>query len=326
LDTKAKKVVLAEGEALGYDSLVLAMGSHAFVPPIPGSDLDGVMSLRTAGDADAILKRARQDGRCVVIGGGILGIETAGALARQGVSVTLVESHAWLMPRQLNRKAAGLLERHMGKLGITLKKEAQTERLEGEGKVSAVCLADGERLETGVVVLATGVRSNTSLARKAGLEVHRGIVVNNHLQASADGVYAAGDVAEHNGQVYGTWAPAQFQGTIAGLNAAGKATEFGGTPRSNTLKILGIDLLSMGQFEPEDGSYRVLDHEEDHALAHFVFRDGRLVGSILMGHAALGMRVKQAIDGGEDFSALLADANTGEDVLLAGTFRLKLES
>jgi nitrite reductase (NADH) large subunit len=159
------------------------------------------------------------------------------------------------------------------------------------------------------------VRPNTALARKAGLEVNKGLVVNNPLQTSDPSVYAAGDVAEHNGRLYGAWAPSQYQGSIAGLNACGVATEFGGLPRSNALKVLGIDLLSIGQFEPEDGSYIVLEAEDDGKLAHFVFHDGRMVGAILMGHPELSSSVKQAVEGGTDFSRLLLSARSGREVM-----------
>ena len=314
LNRESKTLALSNGESLPYDKLILAMGSHPFVPPIPGSDLDGVITLRTAGDADRILKQDVGSG-CIVIGGGILGIEAAGAVGRSGRRVTLIESHKWLMPRQLNERAASLLETHLGDLGVGVNKTARTREITGEDHVSGVMLDNGEHIEANQVILATGVRSNTYLARKAGLEVNRGVVVNNGLQTSDPCIFAAGDVAEHNGVVYGTWAPSQYQGSIAGLNAVGIPSEFGGLPRSNALKVLGVDLLSIGQVEPEDGSYMVLDQENDKRYGHFVFRDGRLVGSILMDYPGLGPTVKQAVEGKRDFSALLAKAQTGKEVL-----------
>jgi nitrite reductase (NADH) large subunit len=300
---------------LHYDRLILTPGSHAFTPPIPGGDREGVMTLRTREDADVIRARVRQDGRCLVIGGGILGLETAGALARQGAAVTLIESHDWLMPRQLNCKAAHHLETRIKSLGITVLKRARTRHIHGNGKTITIELDDGTRISAGTVILATGVRPNTALARKAGLNVNRGIVVDSHLQTSACNVYAAGDAAEHNGRLYGSWAPSQYQGRIAGLNTCGIPAEFGGLPRANALKVLGIDLFSVGQFEPEDGSYAVLDDETDGHFAHFAFRDGRMVGAILIGHPLLGPRTKQAIEAGTDFSEILLPARSGNDVL-----------
>ena len=312
-----KTVELTTGGPIPYDRLVLAMGSHAFVPPIPGAELPGVVTLRTAIDADTILERVRNSARCVVIGGGILGIETAGALGKLGVDVDLIESHEWLMPRQLNERAAARLEAHIAALGVHVRKSRRTQAVVGDQQVSAVLLDNEERIDTPLVVLATGVRPNTYLARKAGLEVDKGIVVNNYLQTSAAAIYAAGDVAEHNGTLYGAWSPSQYQGNIAGLNAAGIPTEFGGLPRSNALKVLGLDLVSVGRFRPEDGSYRVLLEETEEAFTHFVFRDGKLVGCILMGHSSLAAPVKQAIERGRDFSALLRGTPTGADVASA---------
>lgn len=307
LSVDSQFVELADGKTLHYDKLILAMGSHPFVPPIPGTDLAGVFTMRTAENADAILERAATGVACVCIGGGILGLETAGALAKRGADVTLLESHEWLMPRQLNRKAAGLLESHLAGLGVKLRKTAQTRELDGtDGMVSEVVLQDGERIPCGMVVICTGVRPNTYLARKAGLEVDRGVVVDNHLVASDPDVLAAGDVAEYNGTVYGIWGPSKFQGTIAGLNALGIDTPFGGVSRSNTLKVLGVEMLSIGQFTPEDGSYRVIYEHDGNVFRHFVFRDGKMVGCILLGDTEPSTRIKQAIEGEKDFSGLLS--------------------
>jgi len=308
-----KCVRLDSGEEVPFEKLILAMGSHPFVPPFPGTDLDGVITLRTTQDADRILARIKDGAKCICIGGGVLGLEIAGAVARQDAEVTLLESHQWLMPRQLNRKAGDLLGKHLTRIGIDLKKDARTQEIQGDGKVSGVLLDSGEILSANLVIIATGVRSDTYLARKAQLEVNRGIVVNNHLRSSHPDIYAAGDVAEHNGITYGTWGPSQYQGSIAGSNAAGGDIQFGGLPRSNALKILGIDLLSIGQFEPLDGSYMVCDHATDDSFYHFVFHDGRLVGAILLGDSSMGANIRKAIENKADFSAFLASSSSGAD-------------
>lgn len=301
---------LSDSTVLSYDRLILAVGSHPFIPPLAGTELPGVVSLRTVADARRILDLASDGRACAVIGGGVLGLETAGALAQRGVPVTVLESHQWLMPRQLDSRAGAMLESHLRELGIGLLKEARSRAIVGSDAVEGVELEDGRVVPASMVVIATGVRPDTFLARKAGLEVNRGIVVDNHLRTSAPDIYAAGDVAEHNGVLYGIWGPSQYQGTIAGLNAVGVPTEFGGLPRSNSLKVLGLDLLSIGTFEPPDGSYRALNEEADGALCHFVFHDGRLVGAILMGDATLGPAVKKAIETGANFSALLSQTPT----------------
>jgi nitrite reductase (NADH) large subunit len=310
-----RRVDLTNGDSLPYDALILATGSHPFVPPVPGGERDGVVSLRTAADADGLLDRTRRDPRCIVIGGGVLGIETAGALGRRGVQAVLIESHGWLMPRQLNRRASAILEAHVASLGVTIRKNARTREILGGGTVEGILLDDGTVIPGATVILATGVRPNTALARKAGLEVDKGIVVNNHLQSSDPAIFAAGDAAEHNGVLYGTWAPSQYQGRIAALNAIGIPTEFGGVPRANALKLLGIDILSIGRFEPEDGGDLVVADGDAGRLSHFVFRDGRMIGAILIGHPELGPAVKQAVETGRSFATLLRTGPGAQEIL-----------
>jgi nitrite reductase (NADH) large subunit len=209
------------------------------------------------------------------------------------------------MPRQLNRKGGEFLERHIAGIGVKVMKNARTKAILGDGKVSGFLLQDGRTIAADMVVIATGVRPSTSLARKTGLEVDNGIIVDNHMRTSQPDILAAGDVAEHNGQVYGSWAASQYQGGIAALNAVGIPTQFGGLPRSNTVKALGLDLTSIGRFMPEDGSYIVVEEESEESYVEFVFHDGRMTGAILIGHPELAASAKTAIESGTDFSAVL---------------------
>jgi len=313
-------VILRDGGRLDFDELILAIGAHPFIPSVPGVHRDGVLSLRAARDADAILAAAGSGAACVVVGGGLLGLETAGALAQRGVDVTLLESHEWLMPRQLNRTAGELLQARLGEMGIRIRTQARTEEIVGDERVAGVLLTDGETVPAGLVVIATGVRSNSYLARSCGLEVNRGVVVDHFLRTSHPRILAAGDVAEHRGTVYGHWAASQYQGSIAGMNAAGLNMEFGGLPPSSTLKVMGVDLMSVGQFEPEDGSFDVIESSPNGDYFRFVFHDGRLVGAVLLGDATISGPVTAAIESGEDFSGLLGskpDARAVRDHLAA---------
>jgi len=315
VDPGQKTVALRDKETLSYDRLILAMGSHPFVPPFPGATRENVTALRTLADADLILKAAREGLRCAVIGGGLLGLETAGALARQGVDVTLLEGHGWLLPRELNETAARHLEAKVEAAGIKLRKQAHTRELVGADCVRGVLLEDGDTVDAELVVVATGVRPNSYIARLAGLEVNRGVIVNDRLQTSHADIFAAGDVAEHRGVIYGTWGPSQFQGTIAGRNAVGGTGEFAGIPRSNMLKVLGYDLFSIGQLKPEDASYREIEGDVDGHYFYFVFRDARMVSAILMGDTTLTAAVKRAVEAKEDCFALLAARPTVKDVI-----------
>lgn len=315
LNLTGKAVELHNGQSVSFDKLILTVGAHPFMPPFPGAYRDGVVNLRTLTDANEILKSDLSGRKCTCIGGGLLGLETAGALARRGADVTLLEGHGWLLPRQLNQSAGEILARHVESSGIELRTKARTREILGDERVRGVLLEDGSTIDSDLLVVATGIRSNSYLARAAGLDVDQGIVVDNLLRTSHPDVFAAGDVAEHRGCVYGTWAPSQYQGSIAGMNAAGGSAEFGGIPRSNALKVLQLELFSIGQIEPVDGSYDVIEKADGEQYFRFVFHDSHLAGAILLGDAKLATQVKKAVEGKRDFSALLAKHPDAGDVL-----------
>ncbi len=310
-----KQVQIRDGRSVAFDRLILAAGAHAFLPVLPGIHHDGVFSLRSLEDARALLAGVRPGVRCVCIGGGILGLETAGALAKRKARVTLLEGHDYLMPRQLCRRAGEIVGDFVSSLGITLLTQARTKEIAGEGRVGQVRLEDGSALDADMVVVTTGVRSNTYLAREANLAVKNGVLVDNHLRASHPDIWAAGDVAEHAGVLYGSWYAAQFQGSIAGMNAAGGDVEFGGIPRSHTLKVLGLDMTSVGLFEPPDASYDLVEEEQGRAFRRLVFRDARLVGGILLGDTRGAAGLAKAIEKKTDFSAFLAGSPTPQGLL-----------
>ena len=198
---------LRDGTRIGFDKLILTAGAHPFVPPLGGATRQGVTSLRTLDDARAILATLQPGMRCVCVGGGILGLEAAGGLARGGAEVTVLEGHGWLMPRQLPQPTGPRMQRHLEGLGIRLRTNARTKEILGDERVAAVLLDDGATLPADLVLITTGVRPNSFLARRAGLEVAGGVVVNDQLVSSHPDVLAAGDVAEHRGVLYGTWGP-----------------------------------------------------------------------------------------------------------------------
>jgi nitrite reductase (NADH) large subunit len=315
IDLENKELTLRDGSRLNYEKLVLTAGSHPFVPPVTGVNKENVSVLRTRGDADRILEVNKEGGRCVCIGGGLLGLETAGALARRGADVTILEGHGWLLPRQLNKEAGERLEVHASSLGISLQKKARAREIIGDERVRAVLLDDGTTLPAELVIIATGVRSNSYLARLAGLEVHHGIVVDDRLRTSNPDVYAAGDIAEHRGVTYGTWGPSQFQGTIAGLNVSGTTAEFVGIPRTNMLKVLGYDLFSVGQILTEDASYETMDAEINGHYFYFVFRDNHMVGAILLGDTELSAEVKTTVEKRLDCSDILKKRPGANDII-----------
>lgn len=315
IEPEGHMVRLESGAAEPFDKLILACGAHAFIPPIEGVDLDGVTCLRTRDDADGILDVVQPGTSWIVIGGGILGLETAGALAQRGLRITVIENFDWLLPRQLDKPAAERLHAFVAAKDIELRYQGKTQAIEGEGKVRGIRLADGEFLPADGVIIAAGVRPNSHLARKAGIEVNQGVVVDAHLTTSHPDILAVGDVAEHRGIVYGLWEPARYQGSIAGLNAAGIPTEFAGLPRANTLKVLGIDLFSIGTTTPSDGSFTVLREEIDGNYYAFLFRDNALAGAILVGNTHLSAALAKSIKTHHDCSALLRGNARAKDAI-----------
>jgi len=227
----------------------------------------------------------------------------------------VLEALEWLMPQQLNRRAGELLAAHLADLGIAVRTPTRVKELVGDERVAGVELEDGTHLDADCVVTATGVQPNSYLARRAGLAVNRGVVVDDRLRASHPDVFAAGDVAEHRGVLYGSWAAAQHEGRIAGISAAGAATDFGGLARSHALKVVGVNVLSIGRFEPGDAGFAVVEDEADGRYARFVFHDGRLVGAVLFGDTSAARPVTKAIEQGMDCANLLAKRPTTAEVI-----------
>lgn len=299
-----RQLELGGGRKLPYDRLVLAMGAHPFVPPIPGATREGVLVLRTEADVSAILGRAAPQTHCVCIGGGVLGLETAGALRRKGLRVTVLESFDWLLPRQLAEPAGRLLQKAIEEKGIAVRCGVRIEELAGDEEVRGVRIEGGEDLPAELVVLAAGVRPNSYLARLGGLQVGRGVLVDDRMATSDPAIFAAGDVAEHRGVVYGLWPHAYAQGVVAGANAAGGELEFRGLAPSNRLKVQDVDLFSIGEFQRVDGSYCLVEQQDEGAYYRLVVHDGRLVGANLLGDTDLAGSLKTWIEQGTQVAEL----------------------
>lgn len=287
IDLAAKRVSLTDGRWATYDRLVLATGSEPIRLPLKGGDLPEVLTFRDRADA-AKLARLSGPGRgAVVIGGGLLGLEAAYGLAKRGCATTVVHVADKLMERQLDLAAAATLKSQLEKKGIGFALSAQSVEIVGETAVEGLRLASGEVLPADMVVMSCGVRPNASLARAAGLEVKRGIVVDDAMRCSDPDVYAIGECAEHQGVVYGLVAPAYEHAKTLARHLAGEAeAAYGGSLLSTNLKVSGVSVFSAGSIEAEAGDDTVL--LTDPASGHyrkFVLRDDRLVGAILVGEA-----------------------------------------
>jgi nitrite reductase (NADH) large subunit len=314
LSLTEKSVELDDGRAIQFDKLIAATGSHPFVPPIPGTDLENVFTVRTVEDVHRILDAIAPGCRVVCLGGGILGLETAGALAKREARVTVLEAFEYLMPLQLNAEGSRVLQNHLGTLNIEVVTHAEADCIVGDGRVTGVHLKHGPLLPAELVVIAAGDRANAAWLEQAGLTVKKGVLVDNFLRTSNPDIHAVGDVAEHDGVRYGAWSPALYMGRIAGMNAAGVPTEFGGIPRSHLLKVLGIPMLSIGVITPTDGSYRMIEDHADNGYRMFMFRDGRLVGCLLIGRLKLMKPVRKGIQARVDMRDILTAETTAEQV------------
>jgi nitrite reductase (NADH) large subunit len=314
LNLTEKAVELDDGQRIQFDKLIAATGSHPFMPPIPGTGLNHAYTVRTVDDVHRILDAMSEGMNVVCIGGGILGLETAGALAKQGGRVTVLEAFEYLMPLQLNAEGSRVLEQHLQTLNIAVVTSAAADCIVGDGHVTGVHLKRGQLLPAEIVVITAGDRANSELLEEAGLTVKKGVLVDNFLRTSNPDIYAAGDVAEHDGVRYGSWSPAMYMGKIAGLNAAGIPTEFGGIPRSHLLKVLGKPMLSIGTIKPVDGSYRMIEDHAGNGYRMFMFRDGRFVGCLLIGKLKLMKPVRKAVQARLDMRDLLTADTTAEEV------------
>jgi nitrite reductase (NADH) large subunit len=315
IDPVGLSLRLRDGGRIEYDELIIANGAQPIVPPIPGSSLKNVFCLRTLEDVEKIIAMARPGVRCVCIGGGTLGLETAGAFCRQGCVVTLLESMNWLLPRQLNQEAAQRLQRHAEALGIRFILGSRNIEIVGDERVQSVRAEGQDELPADMVVIAAGVKANSDIARRAELNVNRGVVVDDRMMSSHQHIFAAGDVCEHHGVCYGIWLPALTQGKVAGTNAAGGASAFAGMPPANTLRVLNFVLFSIGRFTPDAGKDHVFDLPADKSYFRFVFSNNQLCGAILAGDIRLMAKVKSAVEDKTDFSALLANQPTPQTII-----------
>jgi nitrite reductase (NADH) large subunit len=285
IDPASGAVTTRDGRSVPFDKLLLASGASAVVPPVKGADKKGVFVLRTLDDALAIVEAMKTRPRVAVLGGGLLGLEIARALKIRGAEVAVTEFFDRLLPRQLDQAAAALLKAQVERLGIAIRLSATAEEITGDGEARGLRYKDGSSTEADMVVVAAGIRPNTALAKEAGLETDRGVVVDDRLRTSHPAVFAAGDVAQHKGRIYGI-IPASFdQARAAAFNMLGQERPYEGTVPSNTLKVVGIFVTSAGLVNPEGPGYETLVREDAAAGTYkkLVLKDGALAGAIWLG-------------------------------------------
>ncbi|HSD94969.1 MAG TPA: FAD-dependent oxidoreductase, partial [Syntrophales bacterium] len=300
----AEKTVLAsDGKIYPYDKLLLATGSHAVVPKMPGSDLEGVFTLHTAADADAMMQWADKAKSLVVIGGGILGIEAGNGLRKRGLQVTVVGRNKRLLPKQMDPAGAVFLQRRLEEMGFAFHLGVTPREIARLNGRLAVHLDDGKTLETDMVLLSAGAAPDLALARKTGLTIGKAVQVDDRLRTNLEDIYAAGDLIEHRGVYYGIWPPAMAQGRAAGANMAGKETIYEGTLQSHRLKVAGIDLVSIGDIDAEGEDECVVRSDEEKCVYRKLVIEGNCIsGAILLGDLRGEKEIQAAIEGRKDIS------------------------
>ncbi len=310
IDRDLRHVHGADGFSLQYTDLVFATGSRAALPPLPGIDLPGVSAFRDVQDVARLQKAACQGGAAVVLGGGLLGLEAAVALAARGMRVTLVHRATQLMNRQLDAIAANYLQHAIEQRGVHVVTGCAPLAVLGNDRASAVLLDDGSELPAQLVVVATGITPVAELAKAAGLPVERGIVVDDHLQTSDAHVYALGECCELNGETVGLVAPIWQQVDVLAANLCGNRQQFSAQPYVTMLKVSGIDVHTMGETELTANARLLTFQDRDHGIyKKLIVRDGVIVGALLFGDIAdsplFFNLVKQATRVGSDYCRLL---------------------
>jgi len=290
IDRSRRLVHAQSGLQVRYDRLLIATGSRPFIPPVPGSDLDGVIGFRDIQDVETMLEASRQHHHAVVIGGGLLGLEAANGLLRQGMTVTVVHLHPSLMERQLDAPASALLQRALESSGLRFEMSAQTAELVGTDRVTAVRFKDGREIAADLVVMATGVRPNVDLARDSGLYCGRAIVVDDTLQTYDPCVYAVGECVEHRRSTFGLVAPIWEQARVCAAHLAGAGhRRYVQRATATKLKVTGVDLYSAGNIVGgADTEDIVLRDPRRGIYKRLVLKNDCVVGAVLYGDVTDG--------------------------------------
>ena len=296
--TKVEKVLVDEravvthtGEKVAFDKLLLAVGGRPFVPKIEGLDQkEGIFTFTTWEDEERIEEYVKKRGitKAVVLGGGLIGLKTAEALMDLGVKVTIVEVADRILPVTFDKKASEMIERALETLGCEVITNDTVVEVKGRKAVSSVVLKSGKEIPTGLLVIAIGVRPNVEFLKGSGIEVNRGILVNERMETNVEGIYAAGDCAEFydlvDGQrkVIAIWPVAVAQGRVAGYNMAGRNVRYPGSIPMNSVEIAGVPTVSVGHSNVEGEEYEIFTYEDGRTYKKVVIKDNKLVGAIFV--------------------------------------------
>lgn len=319
IDRPRKQVYTETGIVVEYDRLILATGSTPFVPPIAGTDLNGVLSFRDVHDVNSMLEMSQTKKNAVVIGGGLLGLEAAYGLKQRGMHVTVLHLMDRIMDRQLDAKASQMLKKSIEQKGIRIITEANTESLLGEeGHVKYVHLKDGTVLDADLVVFAVGIRPNMALAQSAGLRCNRGVLVNDTMQSYDPSIYAVGECIEHRNQTFGLVEPLWGQAFICASHLAEHGSLTFKAPIVPTqLKVSGCDVFSAGNFEPRDDFEDIILNDEKRQIyKRIIIQKDKVIGAVLFGDTEDGVWYAELIADQTPISSIRNKLLFGKDFAL----------
>ncbi len=280
-----KKKIISENNEFSYDILLLALGAECACPPIPGLDLKDAYTLRSLSDAVTIRSSLEQSQSVVIIGGGLLGIENAIACAKRGNKTTIIEFYPYLLPYQLDPEGSEIFTQLLKKYGVDTITSAQVKKILGKSKVEGIQLTDGHMITADLVLTCTGIKPRINLAKEAGLDVNKGIIVNNYLETSDSSIYAVGDVAEHNGRIYGIIPPTTEQARIAAHNMINpRSEEYHGSQISTTLKVADLYLTSI-EYKKDLPSHSTMKYstQDPWQYIKLFHKDNQLKSAIILG-------------------------------------------
>ncbi|OAB44117.1 nitrite reductase large subunit NirB [Paenibacillus glacialis] len=297
IDAINKKVTTDNGMTECYDKIIIATGSNPFILPIPGSDKEGVVGFRDISDCNQMLDASRKYNKAAVIGGGLLGLEAAKGLVNLGMDVTVVHLMEDIMERQLDHSASSMLQAELERQGIKFAMGKQTSELIGGDRVSGLQFSDGSVLDAELVVMAVGIKPNIALAKNSGMEVERGIVVDDYMRTSFEGVYSVGECTQHRGVCYGLVAPLFEQGHVLAKHICGVDTlPYEGSIVATKLKISGVDVFSAGEFvEGPEHTVIAAKDEWKRTYKKVLLRDNVIAGAVLFGDVTESSNLQRLI-------------------------------
>ncbi|MBI5745996.1 MAG: NAD(P)/FAD-dependent oxidoreductase [Nitrospirae bacterium] len=331
IDTQNKKITAEDGSAISYDSLLVATGSSSYIPPIKGVEKEGVFPFRNIEDTEGILngardsiyegkivasvvydpegimEKVRMSKKAIVIGGGLLGLEAARALSLHGVEVTIAHIMDRLMEQYLDETASHMLKKELERMGIRVLLNHEAAQILGYPRVRGVSFSDGGIYDADLVVIAAGIRPNIEFARRSGIKVNKGILVNDHMETSVKDIYSVGECAEHRDRTYGLVAPIMEQAKVAAgaICGSGGASYEGSIPAS-ILKVMGISLMSIGDFSDQSADIEEIVYKDESASVYkkVLVRKDRVTGAILLGDVNDGPRILRLVKEGIDVSSM----------------------